>query len=147
MLHQANGFLGSRGISGRIPEGYTLLEQRFMAAAKSAHRLDSSGVELREWARQGWTYHAKGIWLQPTAFETPHNDPVLTLLGSTNLSTRSVELDAELSFAVLSAHPSVRAQLGNEMRGLWTHAESWKGQQRHVRMGTQAIVGIVGGML
>jgi CDP-diacylglycerol--glycerol-3-phosphate 3-phosphatidyltransferase len=147
MSHQANGFLGSRGISGRIPEGYTLLEQRFMAAAKSANRLNSSGVELREWARQGWTYHAKGIWVQPAPSEGTHNDPVLTLLGSTNLSTRSVELDAELSFAVLSAHPSARAQLTNEMRGLWTHAEPWKGQRRHVRMGTRAIVGVVGGML
>ncbi|KAG6840927.1 hypothetical protein C0991_003185 [Blastosporella zonata] len=54
---KANGFFGSKGISGRIPEGYTLLEQRFMSAVKRTGRL--SGVELTEWEKDGWTYHAK----------------------------------------------------------------------------------------
>lgn len=60
---QANGFYGSRGISGRIPEGYTLLEQRFMRAVRKAGRLPSSelaGITLEEWEKEGWTYHAKG---------------------------------------------------------------------------------------
>jgi CDP-diacylglycerol--glycerol-3-phosphate 3-phosphatidyltransferase len=57
-LLQANGFYGSRGISGRIPEGYTLLEQRFMSAVTRAGRQPS--VQLNEWEREGWTYHAKG---------------------------------------------------------------------------------------
>lgn len=86
---QANGFFGSSGISGRIPEGYTLLEQRFMRAVRasgrswvpsSSHLLSTSntkgnrgatvsdmaaqgegkGVELTEWHKEGWTYHAKG---------------------------------------------------------------------------------------
>ncbi|KAL1740514.1 hypothetical protein HDZ31DRAFT_47366, partial [Schizophyllum fasciatum] len=35
---KANGFYGSSGISGRIPEGYTLLEQRFMRAVREAGR-------------------------------------------------------------------------------------------------------------
>ena len=60
---QANGFYGSRGISGRIPEGYTLLEQRFMQAVIAAGRVpspDKPGIQLQEWERAGWTYHAKG---------------------------------------------------------------------------------------
>lgn len=69
---QANGFYGSKGVSGRIPEGYTLLEQRFMKAVRSASRewpheaesdwaaLRGPGVQLSEWEREGWTYHAKG---------------------------------------------------------------------------------------
>ncbi|KDN50973.1 hypothetical protein RSAG8_00602, partial [Rhizoctonia solani AG-8 WAC10335] len=58
----ANGFLGSKGISGRIPEGYTLLEQRFWRRVLAAHRQwdGDGGIELREWQRPGWTYHAKG---------------------------------------------------------------------------------------
>ncbi len=64
---QANGFYGSRGVSGRIPEGYTLLEQRFMKAVHSAGRdwdpSQTNGVQLTEWEREGWTYHAKGIFL------------------------------------------------------------------------------------
>jgi CDP-diacylglycerol---glycerol-3-phosphate 3-phosphatidyltransferase len=65
---QANGFYGSAGISGRIPEGYTLLEQRFMkAVAQAGRRWNPSangssgrGVQLSEWEKDGWTYHAKG---------------------------------------------------------------------------------------
>ncbi len=65
-LLQANGFYGSNGISGRIPEGYTYLEQGFMQAVKSAGRTWAHegnyghGVQLKEWYRDGWTYHAKG---------------------------------------------------------------------------------------
>jgi CDP-diacylglycerol---glycerol-3-phosphate 3-phosphatidyltransferase len=63
-LAQANGFYGSRGLSGRIPDGYTLLEQRFIKAVNAARRnwsVDSGkGIRLNEWAREGWTYHAKG---------------------------------------------------------------------------------------
>lgn len=62
IFSQANGFYGSKGISGRIPEGYTYLEQNFMKAV-SASGLDSGdnpAIELKEWERPGWTYHAKG---------------------------------------------------------------------------------------
>ena len=58
MVIQANGFYNAHGISGRVPEAYTLLEQRFMAAVQSARR---SGVSLNEWEKDGWTYHAKGL--------------------------------------------------------------------------------------
>ena len=61
---QANGFYGSKGISSRLPEAYTWLEQRFMGAVHASQTEDSrsvpGSVELKEWNRQGWTYHAKG---------------------------------------------------------------------------------------
>lgn len=64
---QANGFYKSRGVSGRIPEAYTLFERRFMNAVRAAGTewpSNSSdvapGVQLHEWQRGGWTYHAKG---------------------------------------------------------------------------------------
>ncbi|KAG6910082.1 hypothetical protein DXG01_013134 [Tephrocybe rancida] len=112
---KANGFYGSKGISGRIPAGYTLLEQRFMSAVKKAGRLwkVGAGVQLTEWERDGWTYHAKGlpfspkcntnlnvppgIWLSPS----PTSPPVLTLFGSTNLNSRSAHIDTELSFIMI----------------------------------------------
>lgn len=61
---QANGFYGSGGLSGLIPEGYTLLEQRFMRAVRAVSRAEPSNVSLREWVRDGWTYHAKGQYLK-----------------------------------------------------------------------------------
>lgn len=67
-MSQANGFYGSSGISGRIPEGYTFLEQRFMKAVHTAGRSwcvgdgqrPGKGVQLTEWDKHGWTYHSKG---------------------------------------------------------------------------------------
>src|SRR6266481_807776 len=61
---QANGFYGSKGVSGRIPEGYTLLEKHFWRKVLRADRAwedgTASGIELREWEKDDWTYHAKG---------------------------------------------------------------------------------------
>ncbi|KAF5326651.1 hypothetical protein D9619_004742 [Psilocybe cf. subviscida] len=101
---KANGFYGSKGVSGRIPEGYTLYEQRFMRAVSRAGKLwkgpspsEGHGVLLNEWEKPGWTYHAKGIWLTPTA----DSSPTLTLFGSTNLNSRSAHIDTELSFVMV----------------------------------------------
>jgi CDP-diacylglycerol--glycerol-3-phosphate 3-phosphatidyltransferase len=133
---RANGFFGARGVAGRVPEAYTLLEQRFARGA-------APGVCMHEWAREGWTYHAKGVWARP-ARGVP---PVATLLGSTNLSARSAALDAEMSVVMLSTHERVRAALGQEVDGLWEHAAPWRGNERRVRLGTRALVGLVGEML
>ncbi|KAH9930781.1 uncharacterized protein B0H18DRAFT_1083838 [Fomitopsis serialis] len=136
---KANGFYGSRGVSGRIPEGYTVLERRFMTAVRAAGRAwpseqpvqdrIESGVQLSEWAREGWTYHAKGIWLRPT----PSAHPCLTLFGSTNLNARSANIDTELSFMLVTTSPKLRARLAEEVDGLRSHAYPWMGAERRVR--------------
>jgi len=143
----ANGFYGSRGLSGRIPDGYTLLEQRFMRAVNATGRNWSSdsgkGVQLNEWARKGWTYHAKGIWLSPT----PHSAPILTLFGSTNLNSRSSHLDTELSFVMMTSSYALRKRLQEEVLALRQWAMPWKGRERQVPWSTKIITHIVGGML
>ena len=64
---KANGFYGSKGISGRLPEAYTWLERRFWQAAVKVGKIGGfkPTIELNEWERDGWTYHAKGTqsWL------------------------------------------------------------------------------------
>ncbi|KAK2460265.1 hypothetical protein APHAL10511_007654 [Amanita phalloides] len=168
---RANGFFGSKGISGRIPEGYTYLEQQFMRAVRDANRcwaVDASGngrgVELSEWERDGWTYHAKGIWLSPS----PETLPILTMFGSTNLNSRSAHLDTELSFLMIvpselqpaDAHTvshriseasnsviQLRSQLQAEIDRIREYVVDWKGGQRKVRRLTKAIVHLVRGML
>jgi CDP-diacylglycerol--glycerol-3-phosphate 3-phosphatidyltransferase len=179
-ISQANGFFGSNGISGRIPEGYTLYEQRFMKAVKKAGRLwkgtsgdAGKGVSLSEWAKQGWTYHAKGaifsfmsfkicltvaigIWLSPSSSSLP----VLTLFGSTNLNSRSAHLDTELSFLMLipseasgdhetkpSPNLPLRKALAQEVDRIRSHTVHWKGEERKVRFTTKIIVWLVKGML
>ncbi|KAG8891377.1 CDP-diacylglycerol--glycerol-3-phosphate 3-phosphatidyltransferase, partial [Tulasnella sp. 403] len=61
---KANGFYGSKGLSGRLPEAYTWLEREFWKSAAASGKAGGSdnSIELSEWERDGWTYHAKGIW-------------------------------------------------------------------------------------
>ncbi|KAF5341669.1 hypothetical protein D9611_001998 [Ephemerocybe angulata] len=159
---KANGFYGSAGLSGRIPEGYTLYEQRFIHAVKKAGRLwkavpDSpiggQGVLLSEWSKPGWTYHAKGIWLSPDS----SSPPILTLFGSTNLNARSAHLDTELSFLMVlpsegsDGQPSsisiLRAGLQEEVSKIREHTTEWQGWKRKVRATTKMIVWLIRGML
>lgn len=144
---KANGFYGSGGLSGLIPEGYTLLEKRFMSAVRAASRLsnvlDHHNITLKEWERDGWTYHAKGIWLSPSMDSLP----VLTLFGSTNLNSRSANLDTELSFVMATSSDDLRQELQEEIQGLHRWAVAWRGGERKVRWRTKAIVALVGGML
>ncbi|KAG7451400.1 uncharacterized protein BT62DRAFT_942307 [Guyanagaster necrorhizus] len=154
---KANGFYGSKGISSRIPEGYTLLERRFIQAVDRAGRswrkVTGTGIQLNEWEKEGWTYHAKGLWLSPTA----GTDPILTLFGSTNLNARSAHIDTELSFLMLlqplSGHDvadstmSLRRRLADEVRSIRSHAHEWNGYQRTVRPGTRTMLRIVEDML
>lgn len=85
LILQANGFYGSKGISGLIPDGYTMLERDFERETRRRGRdwkdpasFSSSavgekgertgGVEISEWERPGWTYHAKGEFLSRRVF-------------------------------------------------------------------------------
>ncbi|KAK0194007.1 hypothetical protein F5146DRAFT_925068 [Armillaria mellea] len=157
---KANGFYGSKGISSRIPEGYTILERRFIRTVDHGKRSwdegSSTGIQFHEWEKEGWTYHAKGLWLSPTAA----TDPVLTLFGSTNLNARSAHLDTELSFLMLlppsnesedhgaaDSTMSLRHQLADEIRTIRSQAHEWNGYERTVRTGTRTMLKIVEDML
>ncbi|KAK4686455.1 hypothetical protein P7C73_g3679, partial [Tremellales sp. Uapishka_1] len=147
---KSNGFYGSAGLSRLIPEAYTLLESRFHRDAQQSGRIKEGGVRLREWERKGWTYHSKGIWLSPTA---PAANPFFTFIGSSNLSTRSLNLDTELSLLILTSSPSLRKALGQELKALDEYAvdvgeSTWKAEDRKVSWLCWALVALgVEGML
>ena len=97
-----------------------------------------------------------GLWLSPNA-STP---PILTLFGSTNLNSRSAEIDTELSFLMISPPEkqarttaatdfgsALRDELGQEVAMIRSNAGEWKGRQRKVRWSTKFIVGLLDGML
>jgi len=103
----ANGFFGSKGISGMLPAAYTHLSSIFLRAARG------KSIQLREWQRgivgeaDGWTYHAKGLWV--TLASPPGNasaggapGPNATLIGSSNYTTRSYGLDLEVGATVVT---------------------------------------------
>lgn len=79
----------------------------------------------------------------------------MTLFGSTNLNSRSSNLDTELSFVMIvpennsdQAALSLRQKLQDEIQNLKGFAVPWRGESRHVRIGTKILVGLgVEGML
>ncbi|KAI0958048.1 hypothetical protein AcW1_006238 [Taiwanofungus camphoratus] len=113
------------------------------AAGRDAADNYSSGIQLSEWEKDGWTYHAKGIWLRPT----PSASPLLTLFGSTNLNSRSANLDTELSFLLVTSAPRLRQRLAEEVEGLYTHAHAWRGGERNVRLVSWALASALCGFL
>lgn len=112
----------------------------------------STGVRLREWEKDGWTYHSKGesrvylrphavfadgltgIWLSPPG---PSSNPFFTFVGSSNLSNRSLKYDTELSLLLMTSSPSLRKALGQEVQNLNLNArdvgeQTWKEDNRRV---------------
>jgi CDP-diacylglycerol---glycerol-3-phosphate 3-phosphatidyltransferase len=114
----ANGFYGSKGVSGLLPSAYTLLSRRFLERVNRAGR--ASDVTLREWRRgtvglpEGWTYHAKGLWVTLPG----DKDPSVTLVGSSNYTKRSYSLDLEVGCLVVTKDESLKKKLGEEVNWL-----------------------------
>lgn len=120
----ANGFYGSKGVSGMLPAAYTLLSRRFL---ESVEKLGlSSKIALKEWRRGtvstpgGWTYHAKGLWVTLPNEQTPS----LSLVGSSNYTKRSYALDLEANALVVTRDPELRAKLAAEQDWLQEHAKT-----------------------
>ncbi|KAG9236634.1 CDP-diacylglycerol-glycerol-3-phosphate 3-phosphatidyltransferas-like protein [Amylocarpus encephaloides] len=115
----ANGFFGSRGVSGLLPAAYTLLSRRFLeSAAKTPH--SRANITLKEWRRgtvgeeEGWTYHAKGLWISLDG----SNDPSISIVGSSNYTKRSYGLDLEVGACIVTEDEGLKQRLGEERDGL-----------------------------
>ncbi|GAA5891952.1 hypothetical protein JCM8208_002949 [Rhodotorula glutinis] len=146
---EANGFHNSRGVSRFIPPAYTYFSQRFydqVQAYTRRKRRDEPRVEMSEWRRDGWTYHAKGIWLAPSvsnpfspatptslsttllgsshdaqthdlALRLSHpSPPFLSLVGSSNFGARSATRDLEAGVLVTTHSTKLRWALEGEVR-------------------------------
>jgi len=108
----ANGFYGSAGISGMLPAAYTLLSRRFLRQVAMVGKERS--IELKEWRRgtvgepDGWTYHAKGLWVTLAPQRNAANEPVkepgpsITLVGSSNYTKRSYSLDLAIGAVIVT---------------------------------------------
>ncbi|CAG9864968.1 unnamed protein product [Phyllotreta striolata] len=118
MAHpKANGFLGARGLAGGIPYAYSLIARNFKEMCKNNNQLER--IYLLEYYKEGWTYHAKGLWYYPPTA----NVPCLTLIGSPNFGERSVKRDLETQVAIVTDNPELRKSLDNECRRLYDTSE------------------------
>ena len=73
----------------------------FLDRARSAHA--SSRVQLFEWHKPSWSYHAKGLWLTLARASQPQ----LTVIGSPNFGARSVQRDTETALVMLTRDGSL----------------------------------------
>jgi len=162
---EANGFFQSRGVSGWIPEAYTWYEYQFWSSLKKSKRLlgqdgrksDEGGVEVREWKKQGWTYHAKGIWYTPAsptgAADSPSNGPTMVHVGSSNYGSRSADLDLECTFLISTKSTELSRRFKKEFGALERNASDivdarlFRRPDRKVRKRVRLAAWILGGML
>lgn len=90
---EAHGFAGATGLKAWIPLAY-LMHEHAMHAQLSAERRQRhrkavhGGVHMFRYARPGWTFHGKGLWMLPSpkgmrAAEAPLS---LTVVRSCSLS-------------------------------------------------------------
>ncbi|KAI8055841.1 hypothetical protein BDF22DRAFT_672474 [Syncephalis plumigaleata] len=104
---EANGFFTAKDVSRYIPAAYSLIEQDFMQRVAISHR--EHQYKMQEYSRPGWTFHAKGFWLEP---KLSHHlaGPMLTTIGSPNFGYRSFERDVEAQAWIYSENTALHQQ-------------------------------------
>ncbi|OAA57178.1 CDP-diacylglycerol-glycerol-3-phosphate 3-phosphatidyltransferase [Cordyceps fumosorosea ARSEF 2679] len=156
---EANGFYRSPGVSGLLPDAYTLLAKRFVHAAHHHPGGGENAVVLKEWRRGtvghpgGWTYHAKGLWVAMPGEEEA--GPSLSVVGSSNYTRRSYSHDLEVGALIVTRDAALKARLRDEQAWLQEHArpmtrEDYSTNERRVGLKVRIamwIVSLVGGAL
>ncbi|GAP90910.1 putative phosphatidylserine synthase [Rosellinia necatrix] len=151
----ANGFYGSKGVSGLLPGAYTYLARRFLREIHQRKR--DSSIVLKEWRKgtvgepEGWTYHAKGLWVT-----LPNEqNPCMSIIGSSNYTKRSYSHDLEAGALVVTRNEDLKRRLGAEQRWLQDFAkpvtlDDFATNERRVGLHVRVamwIVSLVGGAL
>ncbi|XP_070581080.1 CDP-diacylglycerol--glycerol-3-phosphate 3-phosphatidyltransferase, mitochondrial-like [Ptychodera flava] len=110
---RANGFFGAKGIAGSIPDAYTHIEKHFYK--RVCDSMQQKRIQLFEYFRDKWTFHAKGLWY----YLPSQSLPSFTLLGSPNFGYRSVKRDLEVQLAIVTTNEKLRRQLYEEEKRLF----------------------------
>ena len=107
----ANSFFRSPGFSRFIPDMYgsylERVEKKF------------PGWDIYTYKRPGWTFHAKGVWLNGS-------NEWATVIGSSNFTYRSRDRDLELSFLLRTRDENLKLKLNDEVKRLF-NCERWSG--------------------
>ncbi|CAH2239794.1 CDP-diacylglycerol--glycerol-3-phosphate 3-phosphatidyltransferase, mitochondrial isoform X2 [Pararge aegeria] len=139
MAHpNANGFMGAAGPAGGIPHAYSLIARQFWQ--KVINYNQPSRVQMLEYERRGWTFHAKGLWYYPPGSSVPW----ATVVGSANLGERSVRRDLEAQAAILTSSLDLQKRLHDECSRLHDHASECSSEllQRKTPIWVRATVGL-----
>lgn len=144
MAHpKANGFLGARGPAGGIPHAYTLIAQTFYNLLLSKNL--QNRIKMFEYRREGWTFHAKGLWYTPSM--SISSLPCLTMVGSPNFGYRSVSKDLETQVTILTTDRGLQEQMGQEQSKLYqqgteVNRNTYQQEERRVPAWVKMVVGV-----
>ena len=144
MAHpKANGFLGARGPAGGIPHAYTLIAQTFYNLLLSKNL--QNRIKMFEYQREGWTFHAKGLWYTPSM--SISSLPCLTMVGSPNFGYRSVSKDLETQVTILTTNRGLQEQMGQEQSKLYQQGtevkrNTYQQEERRVPAWVKMVVGV-----
>ncbi|OQS02870.1 CDP-diacylglycerol-glycerol-3-phosphate 3-phosphatidyltransferase [Thraustotheca clavata] len=104
----ANGFFNGNGIKGALPMAYSHIEAQFY------NQFSSEALTLREYNRNEWTFHGKGLWVH-SKLEGPVD---LTIVGSSNFGQRSYGRDLESQVYIYTQDPKLQAAFQKEYQDL-----------------------------
>ncbi|RUP51789.1 hypothetical protein BC936DRAFT_145950 [Jimgerdemannia flammicorona] len=113
---EANGFFNSQGVSKYLPPAYTYIEHQFFTEVVRQEK--DHIINIQEYKRPGWTYHAKGLWIY---FEG-EQWPFLTMIGSPNFGYRSSERDLEGQAIIITKDEPLRKAIHHELDCLKRHS-------------------------
>eukprot|EP00092_Neocalanus_flemingeri_P027299 GFUD01029609.1.p1 GENE.GFUD01029609.1~~GFUD01029609.1.p1 ORF type:complete len:463 (+),score=141.61 GFUD01029609.1:102-1490(+) len=146
MAHpQANGFLGARGLAGGVPHAYTLIAQTFWNLVLSNNQ--QQRIKMFEYQREGWTFHAKGLWYSSSPSMSLSSLPCLTMVGSPNYGYRSVYKDLETQVTILTTNCGLQEQLREEQNLLYKQGKevnsiTYQQEERRVPLWVKMVVGL-----
>jgi len=105
---KANGFYGADGLLRFIPHIYSAIQNRYMASNESC--------EVRLYDRPGWSFHAKGIWIDGL------DNLYMHLMGSSNFNYRSSKRDFEIQTLLITSNKELIERLEKERSSLWSYS-------------------------
>ncbi|ODV85664.1 hypothetical protein CANARDRAFT_219986 [[Candida] arabinofermentans NRRL YB-2248] len=147
----ANSFYRSKGISKHLPTAYLNNSRIFINDLNKVQ--NSHNVELLEWSNgivntvDGWSYHAKGIW-----FKLPNEkQPSITIVGSSNYTNRSYNLDLESNVILLTIDDDLKLKMQFEVDNLLKNCkklglDDFNGD-RSIHFGVKIATRLLNGML
>jgi len=109
----ANGWYKATGPASVIAPLYAEIERQVFKIIQKSGQQDH--IRLREYIREGWTFHGKGMW----ATAINQSLPYMVLIGSPNFGGRSVEKDLESQVIILTENNTLREKIEEERKYIW----------------------------
>nr|CAD2191651.1 unnamed protein product [Meloidogyne enterolobii] len=115
---RTNGFFGGTGLSGSVPLLYLQNSLDFIRKSKEKG-CEKSPFTFMEWDRDGWTFHAKGLWI-----DFLNSKRIGTVIGSSNYGFRSSQRDLEAQVLLVTENDALKQKIIEERQYLLEHAQS-----------------------